>query len=135
MEWNESKERNDPMTLKRVGGSLLLAPVAALLLAATPHPAEADPPFTPSGQAAGGCPPGLAKKNTRCMPPGLYKKYHRGDYIRDWRSYDRLDYRRFGLAPPGPDSRYIRIGGDAYLIAEGTALVLEAISLFNAVGN
>ncbi len=133
------------MTLKRFGGGFLFAPVAALLLAAMPHPVQADPPFTPPGHAkqggpgkvgrGGSCPPGLAKKNPLCMPPGQYKKLHRGDYLRDWRSYDRLRYRDYGLPAPGPGQRYVRIGDDAYLIAEGTALVLEAISLFSAAGN
>ena len=28
----------------------------------------------PFGYGAGGCPPGLRKKNAECMPPGQYKK-------------------------------------------------------------
>lgn len=28
----------------------------------------------PPGYGVGGCPPGLAKKNSQCMPPGRYKK-------------------------------------------------------------
>ncbi len=133
------------MTLKRIAGALLVAPVAALLLAAMPHPAQADPPFTPPGHAKKGgpgkfghgefghggfCPPGLRDKG--CMPPGL-QRFGRGDRIPDWRSYDRLRYREYGLPAPGAGREYIRIGGDAYLIAEGTARVLEAISLFGAV--
>ena len=30
----------------------------------------------PLGLWHGGCPPGLAKKNSRCMPPGQYKKLY-----------------------------------------------------------
>ena len=76
------------MKLKRFTGGLLLAPVAALLLAATPDSAAADPPFGRGGPAAGGCPPGLAKKNPDCMPPGLYRKQGRGDRFRDFRGDD-----------------------------------------------
>lgn len=116
------------MNLKHVVGGLLLASVSAFALTSVPTPTEAGPP------GRGFCPPGLAKKNPACMPPGLYKKYHRGDVIRDWRSYERLSYREYSLPRPGPGHHYIRIGRDAYLIAEGTQRVIEAINLFDAVG-
>ena len=83
------------MKLTRFTGGLLRAPVAALLLAATPDLAAADPPFGRGGPGAGGCPPGLAKKNPDCMPPGQYKKYDRGDRFGDiFRDDDVRDYRR-----------------------------------------
>lgn len=35
----------------------------------------------PVGYGAGGCPPGLAKKDNGCMPPGQEKKLLRDGYI------------------------------------------------------
>ena len=32
------------------------------------------------GYGAGGCPPGLKKKNAQCMPPGRYKKLFEAAY-------------------------------------------------------
>jgi Ni/Co efflux regulator RcnB len=77
----------------------------------------------------GFCPPGLAKKG--CVPPGQ-RKFHHGDRIPYDLHYDYLDYRRYGLPHPKHGHRYIRIGEDAYLIAEGTQRVIEAINLFDA---
>ena len=124
------------MKLKRLARGLIFAPAAALLLGAMPEAAMADPPHVPPGHAkkfggGRGCPPGLAKKNPLCMPPGQYKKLHRGDRIPDWRSYDRLHWREYGLRRPGPNEHYIRIGRDAYLIAEGTQRVIEIINLLD----
>ena len=117
------------MTLKHVVSGLLLASVAGFAFVSMPQSAQADPPGLNRGP--GSCPPGLAKKNPACMPPGQYKKYYRGDYIPDFRSYDRLRYREYGLPYPGDDRRYIRIGNDAYLIAEATQRVIEVINLLN----
>lgn len=126
------------MTLKHPTSSLLMLPVAAILLAGTPQPVQADPPFGnpgrggPSGAGTFGhggfCPPGLRDKG--CVPPGL-QKFHRGDRIPDFRSYDRLGYREYGLPYPGDDRRYIRIGNEAYLVAEATQRVIEVINLLN----
>lgn len=118
------------MTLKNSFGGLLLATVTGLAFVSLSQPVQADPP--------GGCPPGLANKNPLCMPPGQYKKlyehkrYRRGDEISDWRSYDRLRYREYGLLEPGPGRSYIRIGNDAYLIAEATQRVIEVINLLDS---
>lgn len=114
------------MRLKNVIGGLLLATVSASALTGAPGPAAADPP--------GGCPPGLAKKNPPCIPPGQAKKFYRGDYIPHDIRYDVIRYERYGLPPPPHGHSYIRIGRDAYLIAEGTQRVIEAINLFDAVG-
>ena len=38
-----------------------------------PHAQHAG---TPYGYGAGGCPPGLAKKNNGCMPPGQARKLY-----------------------------------------------------------
>ncbi len=114
------------MRAKHLVGALLFASVTGVASLSMPRPAEAGPP------GPGFCPPGLRDKG--CVPPGLQKKFHRGDRIPDWRSYDRLRHREYGLPYPGPDRHYIRIGSDAYLIAEGTQRVIEAINLFDAVG-
>ena len=60
---------------------------AAFAIALAPLGALADPPR--------GCPPGLAKKEPRCVPPGHarnYRDYDR-DRQRDWD--DRRDYSRY----------------------------------------
>lgn len=110
------------MNLKHVLGGLLLASATGLAVVSMPQTAQANPP--------GGCPPGLAKKHTDCMPPGQYKKYHRGDYIHDWQSYDRVRCGRYGLRSRDGYS-CIRIGNEAYLIAEATQRVIEAINLLS----
>lgn len=115
------------MTLKHAISGFLLASVTGLAFASISQPALADPP----GVGRDGCPPGLMKKNPPCVPPGQAKKYYRGDVIPDFRSYDRLRYREYGLPYPGDDRRYIRIGNDAYLIAEATQRVIEVINLLN----
>lgn len=52
------------MTVKKIAGGLLLAPVAAFMLATMPGPVEAGPPFAPPGLAdRGGFPP--------FTPPGV----------------------------------------------------------------
>lgn len=116
------------MRLKHVIGGLLLATVSAFALASVPGSARAGPP------GPGFCPPGLANKNPACMPPGQYKKFHRGDIIPGHIDYRRLDYREYGLRAPREGHHYIRIGRDAYLIAEGTQRVIEAINILDAVG-
>ena len=113
------------MRPKHLVGALMFASVTGVASLSMPQPAEAGPP------GPGFCPPGLAKKNPACMPPGQYKKYYRGDIIPDFRSYERLRYREYGLPYPGDDRRYIRIGNDVYLIAEATQRVIEVINLFS----
>lgn len=128
-------EGTSAMRLKHVIRGLLLAPMLAPMLAtvsvfaltSTPGFAQGGPP------GPGSCPPGLAKKNPACMPPGQYKKFYRGDIIPRDIDFRRLDYRDYGLRAPRDGYRYIGIGRDAYLIAEGTRRVIEAINLFDAV--
>lgn len=114
--------------MKRGNGTCraLIASASLFALFAAPQVAQAGPP------GPGFCPPGLRDKG--CVPPGLQKKFYRGDRVPDWRSYERLRYWDYGLEAPTPGYQYIRIGGDAYLIAEGTKRVIEAINLFDAVG-
>lgn len=133
------------MRPERFAGGLLLAPVAALMLAAAPDPAAAGPPFTPPGLAnkggfppgaqkfghGGFCPPGLRDKG--CVPPGLHS-FGRGDIIPDHVRYRRIHHRDYDLPRPGPGRFYGAIGGDVYLIAEATQRVIEAISILDAMG-
>jgi hypothetical protein len=59
---------------------LLVAVIAAITSAgpASGRPGHGKPSQQgnkdPVGYGVGGCPPGLAKKNSECMPPGRYKK-------------------------------------------------------------
>ncbi len=115
------------MKLKQVIGGLLFATVSAFALTSAPASAQGGPP------GPGFCPPGLAKKNPACMPPGLYKKFYRGDIIPRDIGFQRMDYRDYGLRAPRDGHSYVRIGRDAYLIAEGTRRVIEAINLFDAM--
>ena len=57
--------------------------VAAIAMIAAADTVQAKPDHSkggnvnddrPVGYGAGGCPPGLQKKNELCMPPGRYKK-------------------------------------------------------------
>lgn len=77
---------------------------------------------------AGRCPPGLAKKNTGCMPPGQAKKWSIGQPLpRDVVYYDlppRITV-RLGVPPAG--HRYVRVASDILLIAIGTGMVVDAI--------
>ncbi len=85
------------------------------------------------GWGAGGCPPGLAKKNNGCMPPGQAKKlYNIGQrfpttYGQRW-SYDQVPYAwrdQYGLNPY--DNYYY---GDGYLyrVDPKTQLISQVIS-------
>jgi len=104
---------------------LLLAGIAAL---ATAVPAHAKPDHAKGhkghhaqghvGYGAGGCPPGLAKKNNGCMPPGQAKKLYNvgqrwpGNYGNRW-DYNQIPYdwrQRYDLDPY--DNYYY---GDGYL--------------------
>lgn len=79
-------------------------------------------------QAAGKCPPGLAKKNNGCMPPGQAKQWQRGKVLPG----SVMQYpvppevlRRMGNPPPG--YKFIRVANDILLIAVGTQMVVDAI--------
>ena len=85
------------------------------------------------GYGTGGCPPGLAKKNSRCMPPGQYKKlYGAGQrfplgYGHRW-GFDQIPYdmrARYGFDPR--DNYYY---GDGYLyqVDPATMLVSQVVN-------
>lgn len=73
-----------------------------------------------------GCPPGLAKQNSACLPPGQAKKiygYRVGDRIE--RDYVVLtDPYRYGL-----DGRrtYWRVGDSVYQVDRETGVILEIL--------
>ena len=85
------------------------------------------------GYGAGGCPPGLAKKNNGCMPPGQAKKlYNVGqrfplDYGNRW-NYNQIPYdmrTQYGF-DPGYNYYY----GDGYLyrVDPATMLISQVVS-------
>jgi len=56
-----------------------------------------------------------------------HRRYGRGDYLpREYRSYVVHDYGRYGYPPPPRDCRYVRVGGDTYLMQMATGLILNA---------
>ncbi len=81
-------------------------------------------------------PPGLAKK-PHGMPPGQAKKiYGRGEYLpRDYYGNDNYylgNYNTYGLRPPPPGYRWVRVGNEVYLAQTKSGLIAEVISdLFN----
>ena len=108
---------------------LIFAGAAAFAFAA---PAMAKPGGH-GGYGAGGCPPGLAKKNPQCMPPGQAKKlYGVGQRLPlgygSPYAYNQIPYdvrSRYGLNPAG--SYYY---GDGYLyrVDPRTMLIQQAIA-------
>jgi len=77
---------------------------------------------------AGRCPPGLAKKNTGCLPPGQAKKWALGQALPRDVVYDDLPTRvKSQLGTPPAGHRYVRVASDILLIAVGTGMVVDAI--------
>ncbi len=77
---------------------------------------------------AGHCPPGLAKKNTGCMPPGQAKKWAIGQPLPSDVVYAELPpsvATRLGTPPAG--HRYVRVASDILMITVGTSMVVDAI--------
>jgi hypothetical protein len=124
--------------------ALILAGVAALAFAG---PAYAKPDHakghgnsnaqrhagTPYGYGAGGCPPGLAKKNNGCRPPGQAKKlYNIGQrfptsYGYNW-NYNQIPYdlrQQYGL---NPYDRYYYGDGYVYRVDPKTMLIEQVVS-------
>ena len=119
---------------------LLLAGAAAL---ASTSPALAKPGKGQSnphvghvghvGYGAGGCPPGLAKKNNGCLPPGQAKKlYGVGQRLpfgfNGWTPYNRIPYdlrSRYGLVP---DGRYIYDQNYIYRVDPTTMVVSQVLN-------
>jgi hypothetical protein len=84
----------------------------------------------PVGYGVGGCPPGLAKKATPCMPPGQAKKLFVGSRVPT--GYDLLAYRslphtvrtRHHLST---SSRYVYNGAMLYEVSLRTRTVTRVI--------
>jgi hypothetical protein len=119
---------------------ILLASIATIGSAV---PASAKPGHTghaahdqngPIGYGTGGCPPGLAKKNPRCMPPGQYKKlFQVGQRVPNGydglMGYNALPYdirNQYGSALD-PQSRYIYDQGYLYRVDPTTMLVSQVL--------
>ena len=85
------------------------------------------------GYGKGGCPPGLAKKNERCMPPGQYKKLYGtgqrwpGNYGHAW-NYNQIPYDM--RSQYGFDPRHQYYYGDGYLyqVDPATMLISQVVS-------
>lgn len=124
-----------------------LSAMAALAAALAATPAMSDPG---NGKGNGGrgeharaahhCPPGLAKKNSPCVPPGQARKDDSrysprvGDVLRVGDYVVVRDPRRLNLAARD-DWRYYRDGNRAYRVDRDTRKVLAVIELINAFTN
>ena len=83
---------------------------------------------------SGHCPPGLAKKNNRCMPPGQAKKWRVGRQLPRGVIFHHLPSAlvvQLGPAPAG--YRFVRVASDILLIAVGTGMVMDAIQDLNEI--
>lgn len=81
----------------------------------------------------GGCPPGLLKKNNRCMPPGQAKKrWEIGRRLpREVIFHDLSPILLERLGPPPAGHRYVRVAQDILLITTGVGMVVDAIDDLN----
>lgn len=76
----------------------------------------------------GRCPPGLAKKNNRCMPPGQAKKWAVGQPLRSDVVYYPVPQPvvvQLGTPPSG--YKYVRVASDILLIAIGSSMIVDAV--------
>lgn len=107
---------------------LIPALAAAAVLALPPLAVQAGGPK--------GCPPGLAKKNTGCLPPGQAMKghghqhvYRRGEHLAG--DYIIIEYPgRYGL---DPRQTYYRVGNYVYRVDRDTREVLDLIGAVAAI--
>lgn len=87
----------------------------------------------PVGYGAGGCPPGLAKKNNGCMPPGQAKKlYNVGQrypmsYGTPW-TYNQIPYDLRNQYAFDPRSNYYYGDGYVYRVDPRTMLIQQVVS-------
>jgi hypothetical protein len=123
----------------------LLAASAAMMVVATPAAAKpgkgkGNPHAAMKhggqgalyGFGAGGCPPGLAKKNPQCMPPGQHKKmFNVGQRLpygyHGYTPYDQIPYdlrRQYGL---DDDYRYIYRDDYLYRVDPTTMVVTQIL--------
>jgi Ni/Co efflux regulator RcnB len=77
----------------------------------------------------GRCPPGLAKKHNVCVPPGQVKNWQIGRPLpRNVIFYDLPPTVLYGIGPPPPGYRFVRVASDILMIAVGTGMVIDAIN-------
>lgn len=89
---------------------------------------EAAKKYYSRPENTGFCPPGLAKKNSGCLPPGQAKLWRKGEKLPpSLVVYDlpRSVVVTLGVPPPG--TQYVRVASDILLIAIGTSLVIDAM--------
>ncbi len=122
--------------------NLTIAAALAVLSIAT-CPALADskkhkpPAAHGNGNAAWGCPPGLAKKSPPCVPPGQAKKHYRhhvGEVLRVDDYVLLRDPRRYGL-DESPRWNYYRGDRDIYRVDRQTRRILAVLELADAFLN
>jgi Ni/Co efflux regulator RcnB len=78
---------------------------------------------------SGRCPPGLAKKHNGCVPPGQVKNWQIGRPLpRNVIFYDLPPAVLYGIGPPPPGYRFVRVASDILMIAVGTGMVIDAIN-------
>jgi len=123
---------------------LIIAGIAALATAApaiakpdhSKHQAQGNSKHHSQGSyayRAGGCPPGLAKKNNGCLPPGQAKKlYNRGqrwpgNYGYAW-NYDQIPYDLRSRYNFDDDARYYYGDGYLYQVDPTTMLISQVVS-------
>ena len=120
---------------------LLILAGAAALAATAPAIAKPDHAKGNKGHAghgyvgygAGGCPPGLAKKNNGCLPPGQAKKLYRtgqrwpGNYGHAW-NYNQIPYDLRSRYHFDPDDRYYYGDGYVYQVDPATMLISQVVS-------
>ena len=81
---------------------------------------------------SGHCPPGLAKKNNKCMPPGQARKWQVGRPLpHDVVCYDLPSDIVVQLGTPPAGHRFVRVASDILLMAVGTGMVVDAIQDLN----
>jgi hypothetical protein len=115
---------------------ILIAAAAALgmagLAVARPGNGNGHGHGNPHDWGAGGCPPGLAKKENGCLPPGQARKLGAGER---WTqgygtlySYQRIPYdvrRRYGL---NSRYRYYYEDGAIYVVDPRTMMIAQVIN-------
>jgi Ni/Co efflux regulator RcnB len=78
---------------------------------------------------SGRCPPGLAKKDNRCMPRSHERRWEVGHRLPPTVViYTVPQPILVTLPPPPPQHRYVRVAGDILLIAIGTQMVVDGIN-------
>lgn len=86
------------------------------------HNPQGHHPKAAKIKRAKACPPGLAKKNTGCLPPGQWKK---GDQLpAEWAA----QYLRYGALPDFFRTRYDLDPNRRYLYRDDRVFVIDAVT-------